>query len=105
MRGIKVSVFIVLSVFLCCLAWIICKFVIDMAGIAAPSDRQGIESINDGFGNAADYFHERSGRTDEQREKARNEAGIFYNQETGEYEDDPEKYSRYLDEKFGKIGE
>jgi hypothetical protein len=105
MKGIKTIIFIVVAIFMIRLAIILGGFIIDMAGVAAPSDKHGVDALKEGLGDAADYFHEKSGRTDAQREKSMNDAGLFYNPSTGEYEEDWDKYSKYLDSKYGKQGE
>ncbi len=101
MRAIKTFIFIIVAAFMLCLLKILGVFVFDMASLAVPSDKEGIEDVNEGLKDAASWFRERSGKTPEEIQKSYNDAGLFYNPETGEWEEDPERYSRYLNAKTG----
>ncbi len=78
--------------------------IIDFAKLMMPGSGDPIEEVNKGLKDGADWFHEHSGRTDAQREAAYNAAGLYYNPKTGEYEEDPERFSRELDQKYRKPG-
>jgi len=81
------------------------KFMFGMAEVAMPSGLSGTDDVNDGLHKAGEWFHEHSGMSDAEREKSLNAAGLYYNSETGQYEEDPDRYSRDLDAKYGRIGE
>lgn len=101
MKAIKTFVFLIIAAFMLCLLKIIGVFVFDMASLMVPSGKSGIDDVNDGLKEGAEWFEKRSGMTPAEKQKAYNDAGLFYNPETGEWEEDPEKYSRYLNAKTG----
>ncbi len=79
--------------------------VLDVSGMMLPSSGTKDEQINKSLHDAGEWFHEHSGQTDAEREKSMNAAGLYKNPETGKYEEDSERFSRDMDEKFGRIGE
>lgn len=101
MKEAKVVFFVIACILLLGLARIIVVFVFDMASIAAPSDRHGADAMNEWFEEEAEYFGKKAYKTEEEKRKAYNDAGLFYNPETKKWEEDPEKFSRYLNAKYG----
>lgn len=93
---IIVSVYVAIRLFI-----IIGGGIFEWAALMAPTDKSGTEQLNDGFHDAGEWFHEKSGRSDTEREKSMNAAGLYYNSETGRYEEDPERFARELDAKYG----
>ncbi len=78
--------------------------ILDFASLMVPNDKDPIESINDDLQDAGDWFFEKSGRSKAERDASMEAAGLYYNPETGRYEEDEERHARYLDERFGKLG-
>lgn len=75
--------------------------IFDFASLMVPDNRPADEQINDALHDCANWFHKQSGRTDAQREASHNAAGLYYNPNTGRYEEDQERFSRELDAKYG----
>ena len=101
MKEVKVLFLLVVGIIAFGLVRIIVVFIFDIAAVAVPSDRHGADAMNEWFEDESDRFAKKAYKSDAERNKARNEAGLFYNPETGEWEEDPDKYSRYLDAKYG----
>ena len=105
MKAIRTIVIIVMLIVCIQLFWIIGKGIFGYASVMVPDSRPGSEQLGDAMHECGEWFHEHSGRTRKQQEESMNAAGLYWNEEAGRYEEDPERYSKYLDSKFGKIGE
>ena len=101
MREVKVVIFIIVGIFLLGFAKILLVFVFDMVSIAVPSDKHGVDAVNEGLKDGSEWFEKRIDRTPDEKRKAMNDAGLFYNPSTGEWEEDWEKYDAYLNAKTG----
>lgn len=105
MKILKILVAAVVGYVGIVLSILVLKFMFGMADVARPSGLRGTDDLNDGMKNAGSWFHEHSGRSDADREKSMNSAGLYHNSETGQYDEDPDRFSSDLDEKYGRIGE
>lgn len=105
MKVLKIFVVIVFGYFCIRIAILVFQFMFGMAGVAMPEGGSSIDKINNSLHEGSNWFHEHSGMTEKEREKSMNAAGLYYNPETGRYEEDRGRLSRELDEKYGKIGE
>ena len=74
--------------------------VFDFAKVAAPGSDDSVENINSSLEDGGNWLYEHSGMTKEQHEASMNAAGLYYNPETGKYEEDAERFSRELDMKY-----
>ncbi len=105
MKILKIFIAVVIGYVGIVVSILVLKFMFGMAEVATPSGLRGTDDLNDGMYKAGEWFHEHSGRSEAEREKSMNAAGLYYNPETGRYEEDPERFSRDLDAKYGRIGE
>ena len=101
MKEIKVLVFVIVLVFLFGLLRIMGVFVFDMASLMVPSDKRGVDAVNEGLSEGSEFFEKKLNRTPAEKQKAMNDAGLFYNPETGEWEEDLDKYDAYMNAKSG----
>lgn len=105
MKLLKVLVAAIAGYFAVVLSILVLKFMFGMADVAKPSGLRGTDDLNDGLRKSGDWFHSHSGKSDSEREKSMNGAGLYYNPETGNYEEDPDRFSSELDEKYGRLGD
>ncbi len=101
------SIVVIIAVYVIAqLVFIIGGCIIDVSAIMFPSNDKPITGIKKTMNGCSDWFHEQSGRSDAEREKAYNESGLYYNEATGEYEEDQERFSKELDMKYrGKVNQ
>ncbi len=102
MQAIRAFILIILLIFSFEFLSIVLPGMFELLSLAVPNDKTPEESINEGIEEASRWFRERSGKSDAQHDADMRAAGLFYNNETGRYEENPYLYEQYLNERFGR---